>query len=64
MMRAWQPTRDSREMDSETTLQTEADRLRKLAIGFTDEAVLSAIEQLVNELESRSRLLENGAGRS
>jgi hypothetical protein len=44
-----------------TALRNEIDRLRLLAKGFNDRGVLTAIEALVHELETRARVFDNGS---
>ena len=45
--------------DEADGMRAEAARLRALARGITDQAVLRAIEELARELEARARLLDD-----
>lgn len=47
-------------MPDAAALRAEAQRLRTLARGFTDSKVLTAIDQMVEELERRAREADNG----
>jgi hypothetical protein len=47
-------------MADAAALRAEAQRLRMLARGITDEEALAAIHQLVGELASRAREADNG----
>jgi len=47
-------------MRDAAALRDEAQRLRTLARDFTDSKVLTAIDELVEELERRAREADNG----
>jgi hypothetical protein len=47
-------------MTDAAALRDEAERLRTLARDFTDSKVLTAIHQMVEELERRAREADNG----
>ena len=47
-------------MAKAASLRAEAERIRKMAQGFTDPHVLAEMQDLIDELEGRARTLDNG----